>query len=86
MSKTRLPEGDGHNVVVQFMQTVAAKPQNFRFKLERQNCGGCNSAEYACTCDQKRQEGWLTCGHDFLVVDHEEQVALKNGDSQIAFD
>ena len=51
MSKTRLPEGDGHNVVEQFIYTVAARPQNFRFKLERQNCGGCNRAEYACTCD-----------------------------------
>jgi len=51
VSKTKLPEGDGYNVVVQLKQTVEAKPQNFRFKLELHNCGGCNRAEYACTCD-----------------------------------
>jgi hypothetical protein len=51
VSKTKLPEGDGYNVVVQLKQTDEAKPQNFRFKLELHNCGGCNRAEYACTCD-----------------------------------
>ena len=34
VSKTKLPEGDGYNLVVQFKQTADAKPQNFRFKLE----------------------------------------------------
>ena len=52
VSKARLPEGDGYNVVVQFKQTAEAKPQNFRFKLETQVCGGCKRAEYACTCDE----------------------------------
>ena len=51
VSKTKLPEGDGYNVVVQLKQTDESKPQNFRFKLELHNCGGCNRAEYACTCD-----------------------------------
>ena len=50
VSKTKLPEGDGYNVVVQLKQTAEAKPQNFRFKLELHNCGGCQRAEYACTC------------------------------------
>ena len=52
VSKAKLPEGDGYNVVVQFKQTADAKPQNFRFKLETHTCGGCKRAEYACTCDE----------------------------------
>ena len=51
VSKTKLPEGDGYNVVVQFKQTAAAKPQNFRFKLEIHTCGECRRAEYSCICD-----------------------------------
>ena len=51
-SKEKLPEGDGYNVVVQFKQSADAKPQNFRFKLQKHTCGGCNRAEYACTCDE----------------------------------
>ena len=50
VSKTNLPEGDGHNVVVQFKQTAEGKPQNFRFKLDLATCGECKRAEYACTC------------------------------------
>jgi hypothetical protein len=50
VSKTRLPEGDGYNLVVQFRQTADAKPQNFRFKLDLHTCGECKRAEYACTC------------------------------------
>lgn len=52
VSKTKLPEGDGYNVVVQLKQSAEAKPQNFRFKLETHECGGCKRAEYACTCDE----------------------------------
>lgn len=52
VSKTKLPEGDGYSVVVQFRQSANAKPQNFRFKLEMHTCGGCQRAEYACTCDE----------------------------------
>ena len=51
-SKTRLPEGDGYNLIVQFKQTAEARPQNYRFKLETHICGGCKRAEYACTCDE----------------------------------
>ena len=50
VSKTKLPEGDAYNLVVQFRPTAEAKPQNFRFKLDLSNCGGCNLAEYACSC------------------------------------
>lgn len=52
VSKTKLPEGDGYNLVVQFKQTADAKPQNFRFKLETHTCGECKRAEYACICDE----------------------------------
>lgn len=51
MSKTKLPEGEGYNVVVQFKQTADAKPVNLRFKLEMHTCGECKRAEYACICD-----------------------------------
>ena len=50
VSKTKLPEGDGYNVVVQFKQTADSKPQNLRFKLDMHTCGECKRAEYACTC------------------------------------
>jgi len=52
VSKTKLPEGDGYNLVVQFRQTTDAKPQNFRFMLDLSICGGCKHAEYACTCHE----------------------------------
>lgn len=52
VSKTKLPEGDGYSVVVQFKPTAQAKPENFRFKLETHTCGGCKRAEYACICDE----------------------------------
>ena len=50
VSKTKLPEGDGYNVVVQFKQTADAKPQNFRFALDLKTCDECKRAEYACIC------------------------------------
>jgi hypothetical protein len=50
VSKTKLPEGDGYNLVVQLRQTADAKPQNFHFKLETHVCGECKRAEYACIC------------------------------------
>ena len=52
VSKTKLPDGDGYNLVVQFKQAAAAKPQNFRFKLDTHACDACKRAEYACTCDE----------------------------------
>ena len=51
VSKTKLPEGEGYNVVVQFKQTAEAKPVNLRFKLDLNTCGECKRAEYACICD-----------------------------------
>lgn len=50
VSKSKLPDGDGYNLVVQFRQNADARPQNFRFKLDTHICGGCDRAEYACTC------------------------------------
>jgi len=51
VSKTKLPEGEGYNLVVQFKQTAEAKPQNIRFKLDMQTCNECKRAEYACICE-----------------------------------
>jgi len=50
VGKTKLPEGDANNVVVQLKQTADAKPQNYRFKADLSNCGGCKRAEYAFAC------------------------------------
>ena len=51
VSKTKLPDGDGYGVIIQFRRTADAKPQNFRFKLDLNNCGECKRAEYACICE-----------------------------------
>ena len=50
VSTTKLPEGEGYNVVVQFKQTADARPTNLRFKLQMHTCGECKRAEYACIC------------------------------------
>ena len=50
VSKSKLPEGDGYNVVVQFKAKPDAKVQNLRFKLDMHICGECKRAEYACSC------------------------------------
>jgi hypothetical protein len=50
VSQTKLPEGDGYNLVVQFKQKADARPQNFRFKLDTHTCGECKRAEYGCVC------------------------------------
>ena len=52
VSTTKLPEGDGYNLVVQLKPTAEAKPQNFRFVYESHTCGGCKRAEYACNCHE----------------------------------
>ena len=52
VSKGKLPEGDGYNLVVQFREKADTKPQNFRFKLETHLCETCKRAEYACICDE----------------------------------
>jgi hypothetical protein len=51
-SKSPLPKSDGYNVVVQIKATPDAKPKNFRILLDMSICGGCQLAEYACTCDE----------------------------------
>lgn len=50
VSKTKLPEGDGYNLIVQVKSAPGARPQNFRFKYDAHHCGGCQRSEYACTC------------------------------------
>lgn len=53
VSKEKLPEGDGYNLVVQVRSTAKAKPKNFRFAFLNHICGGsCKNPEYACTCDE----------------------------------
>jgi hypothetical protein len=51
VSKGKLPEGDGYNLVVQLKEKADAKPQNFRFKLDTHACSECKRAEYACVCE-----------------------------------
>ena len=51
VSKSKVPEGNGYNFVVQFQSTAAAKLQNYRFALNMETCGKCKRAEYACICD-----------------------------------
>ena len=52
VSKSPLPEGNGYTVVVQYRPTADARPKNFRVPLNMETCGGCDRAEYACTCDE----------------------------------
>jgi hypothetical protein len=52
VSKSPLPEGSGYMVVVQFRANAGARPKNFRIPLNLETCGGCNLAEYACTCHE----------------------------------
>ena len=52
VSKEKLPEEEGYDIVVQVKERAEAKPQNLRFKLDTHTCGGCKRAEYACTCDE----------------------------------
>jgi len=52
VSKTKLPEGEGYQVVVQAQPAPDAKKKNFRIKLQLYICKGCGNAEYACTCDE----------------------------------
>lgn len=50
-TKEPLPAGEPYRVVVQVRANAEAKPQNFRVDLNLGHCGGCNRAEYACTCE-----------------------------------
>ena len=50
ISTTKLPEGEGYQVVVQAKATPHAKTKNFRIKLLLYTCKECSNPEYACTC------------------------------------
>jgi hypothetical protein len=50
VSKSKLPEGEGYNLIVQFKQTADAKPMNIRFKLLMHTCAECKRVEYGCIC------------------------------------
>ena len=50
VSTTKLPEGEGYQVVVQAKSTPDAKTKNFRIKLLLYTCKECSNPEYACTC------------------------------------
>jgi uncharacterized membrane protein len=52
VSKVPLPAGEHYTVVVQVKPSGAAKPKNFRIKLDLSTCAGCSNPEYACTCDE----------------------------------
>ena len=52
VSKGKMPEGDGYDLVVQLKEKADARPQNFRFKLETHECATCKRSEYACICDE----------------------------------
>ena len=52
VSTTKLPEGEGYQVVVQAKSTPDAKTKNFRIKLLLYTCKECSNPEYACTCDE----------------------------------
>lgn len=51
VSSQPLPAGDPYRVVVQIRPRPDAPPRNFRVDLVLTHCGGCNRAEYACTCE-----------------------------------
>jgi len=51
VSKTKLPDGDGYTIVVQFKAKPDGFLKNFRIAYDSHTCGGCKRAEYACTCD-----------------------------------
>ncbi|MEZ5325878.1 MAG: hypothetical protein R3F19_12550 [Verrucomicrobiales bacterium] len=52
VSKEKLPEGDGYNLVVQVKADAKAKSTNFRFTFLNHTCEKCSNPEYACTCDE----------------------------------
>lgn len=52
VSTSKLPEGEGYQVVLQAKSTPEAKSKNFRIKLELHTCKECGNPEYACTCDE----------------------------------
>lgn len=51
VSTEPLPAGDPYRVVVQVRAAPGARPSNFRLELNLHECGECQRAEYACTCE-----------------------------------
>ncbi len=51
VSAEPLPPGDPYRVVVQVRPSPGVRPSNFRIELNLHECGECQRAEYACTCD-----------------------------------
>jgi hypothetical protein len=50
ISTTKLPEGEGYQVVLQAKASPEAKTKNVRIKLQLFTCKECGNPEYACTC------------------------------------
>lgn len=50
-SSDPLPEGNNYPLVVRVKTTPESSFQNLRFLYNSSICGGCNLAEYACTCE-----------------------------------
>lgn len=51
ISTEPLPAGEPYRVVVQVRPSAGARPNNFRIELNLHECGECQHAEYACTCE-----------------------------------
>lgn len=51
VSKEPLPQPEGYLLMVQTRSGPDAKPVNTRVKYDMHHCGGCQRAEYACTCE-----------------------------------
>lgn len=51
VSTEPLPAGEPYRVVVQVRPSAGARPNNFRIELNLHECGECQHAEYACTCE-----------------------------------
>jgi hypothetical protein len=56
VSKSPLPKGHGFLVVVRITPKPGDKTRNFRIPFHEGTCGGCNLAEYACTCDHSADD------------------------------
>lgn len=51
VSTEPLPVGEPYRVVVQVRPSPGARPSNFRIEFNLHECGECQHAEYACTCE-----------------------------------
>ena len=62
-SAETLPEGDGYLIVVQIKEGPAGKTQNFRIMYHAEQCGECQRAEYACSCEHAGENDHSGHGH-----------------------